>query len=428
MKNNLEFEPLYPDVLGAIAGGLRVTFEEVLQAAVGIFPHTAYLNQPVEIVVILQSLIDQNMDVKVALHVPAKLKDGSKLMISAPQKMASMTLSPGEVGVLRLPIVALLPTQPITDLPLQVAIRQRSRPAKQIRTTTRGAPPSALAVSPFKLQVLRDIEWVDHPVNLSPENVTVKFSIAAKRLPALQQPLKPSYEVLWTQEQMREERRHLKEHMDEARLLATSFTRQAVYDSLVRVVDEQYAAGGLPLHPGEAKAIAKMLTYTLDDRSELDKSYKIEEQRWFQTLCQVLAHDSKIAGWAPGEIVARYLFEPTLFEAILLAFSLVRSRVKVNLGDRAERLAYADRLLRWLAGHADPDLVYIYLPLALGGLVVNHQVTGPNDDPWLVVDQLREAYRGRVRLVEGDAMEVFDLLDKLLEQAEEDLRRARIPR
>lgn len=428
MKNNLEFEPLYPDVLGTIAGGLRVNFEDVLQAAVGIFPHTAYLNQPVEVVVILQSLIDQNMDVKVALHAPTKLKDGSKLMISMPQKMASMTLSPGEAGVLRLPLVTLLPTQAINDLPLQVAIRQRSRPAKLIRSISRGAPPSTLEVSPFKLHVLRDIEWVDHPANLSPENITVKFSLAAHRLPALQQSLKSSYEVLWTQEQMREERRHLQEHLGEARVLATSFTRQAVYNSLLRAVDERYAAGGLVLHPGEAKAITKMLVYTLDDRSELDQTYKIEEQRWFQTLCQVLAYDSSVAQWSPGEIVTRYLFEPTMFEAIPLAFSLVRPRVKVNLGDRAERLDYAERVLRWLAGHAEAEQVFIYLPLALAGVIVNHQVTGQGDDPWQLIDQLRDAYRGRVRLVAGEAVEVFDLLDSLLEQGEEDLRRARIPR
>ena len=76
MDKNLQFEPLYPDVLGAIAGGLRVTFDDALQAAVGIFPHSAYLNQPVEVIVILQNMIDQNTDVKVALHLPALALSG----------------------------------------------------------------------------------------------------------------------------------------------------------------------------------------------------------------------------------------------------------------------------------------------------------------------------------------------------------------
>jgi len=145
-------------------------------------------------------------------------------------------------------------------------------------------------------------------------------------------------------------------------------------------------------------------------------------------LCQVLAHDPAVAQWQPGEIVTHYLFDAVMYDAILLAFTVIRSRVKVNLGDREERINYANRVTRWLAGQADPDLVYIYLPLALGGVVINHQVTWPNDNPWNVIDGLREAYRGRVRLVEGDAMEIFDMLDKLLEKGEDELRRSRVQR
>jgi hypothetical protein len=428
MSKNLQFEPLYPDVLGAIAGSLRVSFDDVLQVAAGVFPRTAYLNQPFEVVVILQSMIDQNIDIKVALNLPTRSPDRTPITLSTPKKMVSLTISPGEVGVIRLPIVALPPTQPADDVPIQIAVRYRARSGKPIRPPTRGAPPSALAVSPFKLQVLRDIEWVDHPRSLSPESIPVTFNIAAKRLPAVQQALKPSYEVLWTQEQMQGERRNISEKLDEARLIAAGFTRVEVYDSLARMTDDVYAMRGLPLHPGEVKAIAKMLTYTLDDRSQIDANYHIEDQRWFQVLCQVLAHDEKIARWEPRDIVTRYLFEPTVYEAILLAFGLVRSRVKVNLGDRAERINYANKVMRWFAGQIEPDLIYVYLPLALGGVVVNHQVTGPDDDPWRILDELREAYRGRVRLVEGDAMEIFDMLDKLLERGEEDLRRARIQR
>jgi len=373
-------------------------------------------------------MIDQNMDVKVALHLPTRSPAGKQIAISTPKKMVSLTMSPGEAGVLRLPLVAVPPTQPSGDIPVQVAVRYRSRSGKAVRPPTLGAPPSVLAVSPFKLQVLRDIEWVEHPHALSPENITVTFDIAPKQLPALQQTLKPSYEVLWAQEQMRDERRNIQSKVDEARLLAASFTRVALSDALLRATDDFYAVHGLPLHPGEAKAITKMLIYTLDDRSQIDASFHIEDQRWFQVLCQVLASDEKIARWSPGEIVTHYLYEPALYEAILLAFTLIRSRVKVNLGDRTERANYANRVMRWLAGQVEPDLTFVYLPLVLGGVVVNHQVTGPDDDPWRMLDALREAYRGRVRLVQGDASEIFDMLDKLLETAEEELRRLRIQR
>ena len=428
MSLNNQFNPLYPDVLGAIAGGLRVTFDDTLQAAVGIFPRRAYFNQPVEVVVILQSMIDQNMDITVALQIPNKAADGSKMTITTPKKSVSLTLSPGEVGALRLPLVVVQPIQPFRDLPIGVTIRYRSGNAQAVRTPMRGAPPSVLAVSPFKLHALREVEWIEYPLHPKTETLQVTFDVTPKRIPPLQELPKPGYEILWTQEQMSAEKRNLASQISEARLLAVSFTRVAVYASLVYAVDDAYATRGLPLHPGETKAIAKMLTYTLDDRSLIDPTYDLEDQRWFQTLCQVLAHDSSIARMEPGEIVARYLFEPLIYDAIMLGFTLIRSRVRANLGDRAERINYADKVIAWLAGQAESDLVYIYLPLALGGVIVNLQVTGPNDDPWAVVEGMREAYRGRVRLAESATMEIFDMLDKLLNKAEDDLKRARIPR
>lgn len=428
MSKSLQFEPMYPDVLGAIAGGLRVTYGNVLQVALGIFPRSAYLNQPFEVILILQSMIDQNMEVRVALNLPSRNPDGGTIKLSAPQKDVSRTMTPGEVGVMRLPLVALPPTKPANNVPIRITIRHRSRSGKQIRGVVRGAPPSALAASPFKLQALRDVDWVDVDNNVSPAFVTLPFDINAKEMPKLKERLKPSYEVLWTQEKMGDERRNILSKIDEARAMAITFTRAAVYNSLMNAVDERYALRGLPLHPGETAAISKMLMYTLDDRSNVDPKYKLEEQGWFQAFCQVLAHDREVAQWTPGDIVAGHLLEPLITDAIFVGFSLVRSRVKVDLGNDEERANYANRMLRWLSGQDEPDLVYIYLPLALGGVIINPQVTGPGDDPWEVIDGVREAYRGRVRLVEGDAMEIFEILDKLLARGADELRRLRVPR
>ena len=353
MSLNNQFNPLYPDVLGAIAGGLRVTFDDTLQAAVGIFPRRAYFNQPVEVVVILQSMVDQNMDITVGLQVPSRAADGSKIAILTPKKSVSLTLSPGEVGVLRLPVVVTQPVQPIHDLPIGVGIRYRCGSARAVRTAARGAPPSVLAVSPFKLHALRDVEWVDYSAQAQLDVLPVTLDLTPKRIPQLPELPKPGYEVLWTQEQMSEEKRNLANQISEARLLAVSFTRVAVYASLVYAVDDAFAAHGLPLHPGETKAIAKMLTYTLDDRSQIDPTFDLEDQRWFQTLCQVLAHDPSIARHEPGEIVMNYLFEPLIYDAIILGFTLIRSRVRANLGDRAERINYADKVIAWLGGQIE---------------------------------------------------------------------------
>ena len=427
MEKGLHFEPLYPDVLGAIAGGLRIDIEP-LQVAVGVFPRRAYINQPVEVIVIMQSQIDQPVDVRVALNLPSKDDDGSPVSLSTPKKQVSFTMSPGEAGVLRMPVVPIIPTLPAENLPIGVDIQARAaRNGNMIRTPTRSAPPSVLAVSPFKVQVLRDVEFVD-PSASSGTQVTALLDIAPRRMPSYSQSLRPTYEALWTRQQMSAERDHLLAQVDHARVIAGSFELNAVYPPILHTIDEVFATRGLPLHPGEAKAIAKMLAHTLDERTNLDPNYRIEETRWFQTLCQTLANNDAVAQRSPDEIVVRHLFEALLYDAILLGFALIRPRVRVNLGDRTERVHYANRVLRWLAGQLAPDLIYIYLPLVLGGVTVNHVITPRRDDPWVMLDELREAYRGRIRLVAGDAIEIFDMLDRLLERAENDLRLARIQR
>jgi hypothetical protein len=117
-----------------------------------------------------------------------------------------------------------------------------------------------------------------------------------------------------------------------------------------------------------------------------------------------------------------------LFDAILLGFAVIAPKVKEDLGDSAERMGYANRILSWFAGQGEADLSYVYLPLVLGGVVINLIVTNKDDNPWIMILQLREAYRGRARLVTGEAAAIFKMLEALLIQAEDSLRRARIPR
>ncbi|MDZ4770837.1 MAG: hypothetical protein SGJ24_17055 [Chloroflexota bacterium] len=423
--HDLGFEPLYPDVLSAIAGGLRLDLTEI-QAAVGVFPRSVYFNQPVEVIVILQNMIDSPVEVRVDLQAPAKDQDGAPVRIAAPKGAVTQVLSGGEVGVLRLPILPQTPTRANSALPIEVSVHARSRGGRTVRPPTGGAPPSVLSVSPFKMQALREVEFADPTEDMHGDNIVVRFDLASRQMPAPTTAMKTTYEPLWTREHMQEERQHIGEHLDAARMVATTFVRREVFSPLLRSTDELFALNGLPLHPGESRAIAKLLTHTLSDRSESDPAFRYEDLRWFQALAQTLAHDPTVARWEPGEIVGRYLYESLVYDAALLGFALIRPRVRINLGDRAERITYANKLIRWLAGQLPADLTYLYLPLVMGGVVVNPFVTGQGDDPWALLADLREAYRGRIRLADARAHEIFELFDKLLTLGEDDLRRARI--
>jgi hypothetical protein len=428
MNNNFQFEPVYPDVLGAITGGTRISMEH-LQCALGVFPQQTYLNQPVEIVLILQNMIDQMMQVKVAIQVPKEDKLGRPIVIDTPRKMVTLGLRPGEVGVLQTPIVPRPPTSPGNKFPVRVAVRYRpARKGKRVRPFTGGPPPSIVAISPFKLQVLQDVKFTAETWHQSTDILTTYFDIAPKVMPDIPRDLQARYEALWTHEEMAAVQKPQPEHIAAARRVASGLTRTAIYYFLLDEVEERFAERGMPLHPGEATAIAKMMTYTLDEGLDLEPGFDMESSQWFRVLCQVLAYDENVEDMDRGELAAQYLFTPALFDSIILGFSVIEPKVRIDLGTEGERVEYANRVIAWLDGQGEPDLSYVYLPLSMGAILVNELANVRPENPWTMVEQLRQALQGRRRLLIGEKATILNLTNRLLDMGEEMLRRSRVDR
>lgn len=429
MNTQDPFKPLYPDVLGAITGGQRVNMED-LECALGVFPRRAYINQPFEVLIVLQSMIDVPAQVKIGVRVPTKDRDGNVAIIEVAKSTVNVTLEAGEVGVLRLPIVVRPPTKPSKDFPIRIAIRYRaSEDRHAVRPPGGGVPPSVLAVSQYKLQVLQEVEYISHKWNESTEIMTVYFDLVPKNMPNTPQNLKPRYETLWTHHAMKEETKLARTYYKEALQIAQSASDGSAYVWMLDAVEERFAKRDMPLHPGEAKAIAKIMSYTVDGALTREPDLRVEETRWFKGLCTVLARNPDLLYENRNELISKHVFEGVMYEATLLAFRILKSRVKENLGTRDEQFAYADRLLTWFAGHGDADLSYVYLPLVLCGVVVSRWVrTTIAESPWDIIDELIEAYHGRARLITGATDTVFDMLDEILEQQQRTLRSQRIER
>ena len=64
----------------------RVSTCSPLQCAMGIFPQQTYINQPVELVLILQNMVDQNMQLKIGLQLPTEDRKGRPIVIDTPRK------------------------------------------------------------------------------------------------------------------------------------------------------------------------------------------------------------------------------------------------------------------------------------------------------------------------------------------------------
>lgn len=423
--SDFKFGLMYPDVLGEITNGTRINMNQ-LQCALGIFPSQTFLNQPVEIVLMLQNMVDQMMQVKIAIQVPKEDKQGRPVVIEVPKRMVTVGLRPGEVGVVRTPLLPKPPTVGGNRLPIRVAVRYRTaRPGQRVRPFTGGPPPSILSISTVKLQVLRDVKFTAETWQGSNEILTTYIDVANRVMPEIPMDLQARYESLWTHEEMDFDFEMTDDRIIAARRVANGFTRTAVYHRLLEAVEDRFAMRGMPLHPGESIAIAKMMTYTVDEGLELEPGFDLVESQWFKTLCQVLAYDENLEDIDKGDMVVDYLFEAALFDAIMLGFGVIEPRVTEDLGDTAERRNYAYQVLNWYSGQGDPDPSYIYLPMAMGAILINELANVKPDNPWTMLKLLREALRGRKRLFSGEG--VFRMTEGLLRVGEETLRRSRIP-
>lgn len=429
-RNRHHYRPIHPDVLSVISTGPRVSLPPV-EALIGIYPRMAYLNQPFEVVVILQSLIDQPLPLRISVQTPNTDADGDIIVIDTAKSSISFPLKAAEVGVLRIPMITRPPTKSARDLPMRVAIRYKEADHfKEVRPAGGGAPPSVLSVSEFKAQVLREIDFNHGHWDPETRVMTITFDLAPKTFPDEVKLPPPRYEALWTQAELEQDVKLATSKYDEAVELARPGPLNSLFYAFMEEIQERFAARGMPLHPAEAAAIAKMMTYAVED-APARESIIMENTRWFRQLCQLLAAEPNLAEELPRhDIFARRILTDVLYDAILLAFNLLDYHVQEDLGSKEERLSYARRLITWFVGSGEADLTYVYLPLVLGGVSIGYAVARNwGDNPWYFYDQMLEAYNGRLRLEGGGADAViFDMLDALLEGYARRLRQTRVPR
>jgi len=427
-QNAQSLKPLYPDVLGQITGGPRINID-ALEVAVGIYPKLAYLNQPMELVIVMQNMVDAEMQLKLAVRTPTEDPQGNVVIIETAKSQVGLTLSAGEVGVFRMPVIVRPPTQPTDSLPVRLAIRYRIGEGKRLRPPGGGAPPSVLSISPFKLQVLREIDFIAHKWNESADILTVNFGVAPKTLPAESDQLKPRYETLWSQEGLRQEIRLVRAQYEEALQIAHPGATGTLYPAMLEAVTDRFANRGMPLHPGEAMAIAKMMCYTVEDAPSREPDVVLENTRWFRSLCHVLAANPELIDTPRENILSQRVFEGIIYDALLMGFRIVENKTDEDMGDIAEQINYANRFMQWFSGHGEADLTYVYLPLVLGGLGIARLVRGGiSENPWAIADQLTEAQHGRIDLLSSDNVVIFDMMDSLLDSYKRILRARRVKR
>ncbi|MFZ4826390.1 MAG: hypothetical protein ACOYLB_03460 [Phototrophicaceae bacterium] len=420
------FDLMYPDILGLITPD-RITMGN-LQFAVGIYPRSAFINRPIEVVIVFQNIVDQEMRIQVRLQFPPEDKNGDMIVIDVERESFKLGIHPGEVRVLRIPIMPVLPTKPGKGIPIRVAVRYRLVDTKQLPRMVRlpGAAvvPNTVHISPYRLQALQEVDYQISRWNESVESVTTQFDIAPKVYPNVE-PLTPvRYESLWAEAEMVNEKKLAAGTERIAYRMQGQFKSLNVYDMLLDEFESRVMKAGLPSYLAESQSVARLLWFTL--WGQLDESeHVVQESYWFKTFCQLIAHSDEIRSMSAAGLLQDYLFEAVLLDAVILAFNLIQKEIGKTLGDESDILAYAQNLLLWISGHGTGSIQYLYLPLVMGGLYLLPKLLSHGENPWMTMDDNIECVRLRreeYKVAQSPELtEIFNVFDKVVKSTRRNL-------
>ncbi len=416
---------LYPDVLGMLVED-RVTVDEAVQCSFGIFPTMTAIDQPVEALLLLQNLFDQPLVLNINVYTPQRDAAGNLLNIFTPKPRLSVTLPAAECGMVHLPIIAQHPTPPGKGYPVtvQITVAQKPDRARQICPLTGGTKPNLLTMSPFRLATLRDINFAACVTGNN--RLETRFDVLFGQFPPRPDAPKPRYELFWTMNDLEQEQDQLQAVGGEALRFARSLSRPQLYTPLLNLTRDIFGDAGIPLHPGEASYIAKLLTYVASDGLDLEMDFSVAESAWFEHLCQLMVQDLNIV--QNTDHVLDLLYTSIIKDAVKLGFSMLSHETKADLGDETEQAAYTSKIIDALEGRLTLGLEHVYVPLVIAGTLLSGRVIIAGENPWRLLNMLKEARDGRISLAGIELREVFDILNQMIAKAERALKELRIPR
>jgi hypothetical protein len=437
----------YPDVLGAITDDLRQTIG-VMQTALALrgtaTPDSAIVRagRPFEVLLLLQNASTAVCDVIVTLRLPDVDAKRVKGRFAAKVARTAVIVHAGEVGVIALPCL----TQPDTapgdgyKLALEVEVKPQSKP-ERIRAESDGAAFDLARVSDAvraQIESLRALAW---NAGRGGARLDLTFGVlAGSSAPAPSAAdLKPGWISVCTLADLNDDRILLHAYGKQLQIEALPLLKRApLLDSLTKTTAARFADAGLPLEDAEARIIAKLLTTIVEfanpkstqhgylaagkyaitplmERNPLERSSPELLPHWCRALLRLIARDARAAPAAPN-VVNRLIYDDLLRDGVEWGFQLVETATGEDIGDAAERAAYADVLIGALRAKTGVAFNQVYLPLVMGGILINDLLLMEREDPAELLKGVSHALEARVPTLEAHDAPIQELTDTLLER------------
>lgn len=399
--------PNYPDILGYITDGQSVVIGNAVEVAVAVRPRLVMAGRPFAVFALMQNLTDVSVEVMAALQLPAKDKSKMDDRFQATSDTMQTTLYPAEVGYMVLPVNCKLATAPGSDYRLSVEfyVKPNGKP-RQVRHTAKDDVEATLSyyfyLSDQTLERISQLKVLNFSGTkrgfLVNKGIEADFDVKpGKEWKTTKQ--QPSWVSLWTLSEHTDARVLLERYRDVLVDKIIPKLQQAdVYDLLALIAQQRFGAAGYDLHTAEAHYIVKLMMAVLQLAGEtqtrelypgedefrvtkmIQKGWPTDGRRiplpqWCKVMLDRLDFDKQISA-DPAMALAGPFFGDLVYDAVVYGFYVLHSDAEIVFGTEDEIHRYARQIVDELwSPDAALGVVEIYLPLVLGGILIDERVT-----------------------------------------------------
>lgn len=397
----------YPDVLGDYVGSGRRWEAWGVQFVWRVTPQPILPGDVVWLLIPMQSEWDVPITLTVHLELPRGRGKRSQEPLFQAQKDTEVPLERLEVGELRLPIYV-HPETPPGRHALEVVLRgtsvrrgERVRPSRKEGQVAREAFPF---VEGLGLAQTIGVDYHTEARQRFRETVeVVRGAVSEGWSPA---DLTPIFATYWTAEDWEAQADAQQEVNNRRPYLVTELAPQAIFPLLLDEVRRRFEATNLPLRIGEALMMAKALTLTVQHFLS-----RPERQDGLLVPLVQAAQAEGVSTADPKRLLCQVGFPRLVRLGAALAFGLLRNALGKDPWTLEEQQAVAELLGKRMAEPGPLGVEFAYIPLVLGGVLVNRMVVMPGEDPQQTLALARKAVVSR-----GKDLDVVPELPPLLEQ------------
>jgi hypothetical protein len=432
----------YPDILGLITGGDRLNIGAV-QAALAVRPQPARAGRAFESVLLLQNASNLPVEVIVSLLLPDQDAKRQKGRFVTKTAKLSVTIAPAEVGYVSLPAACHPETTPgAYKIGVELDVKTRGKTSRLRSPTGGGEVDPATLPEPTlnRIDALKKLTFVTAK-RLGRNIIDVPFEVTLGRPEPLPE-LKPGWVSVCKLTDFRDDRLLLHAYGEALQIQSLpSFKRTLVYKPLVETTAARFASAGFPLEASEASAIAKLMTIILEyaspkvtghgytnagvfaitpllERNPLTLERALMLPHWTRAMLKAIARDERVASH-PVQAITRLVYDDLLRDGIEYAFELVETATGENLGSAEEMEQYADRLIEMLkSARSDSGLDFnrVYLPLLMGGVLINDQMLMEKEDPAELLKAASHTLEARLQSIPDADDTIVEMMGLLLER------------